>query len=191
MIADGSDVSHKVSRIPWLYFSSCGVVSLPRTLVQLWSLISDLQRPLGVIRVGWGEGKWNESARWTIYHNPPPVFVVGITVILLFVITVTIIIAFKWHKKHGTRDLQQNFCVFLFRNTINRSKLSRTESLATRDSLAPNYFFFVTWIDYSSYLLSFQMAVIFNKEGLKDLMPPCVIQQFVNHDARLFKVGQF
>lgn len=36
--------------------------------------------------------------------------------------------------------------------------------------------------------VSHKMAVIFNKEGLKDLMPPCVIQQFVNHDARLFKV---
>ena len=34
----------------------------------------------------------------------------------------------------------------------------------------------------------FQMAVIFNKEGLKDLMPPCVVQQFVNHNAVLFKV---
>ena len=32
------------------------------------------------------------------------------------------------------------------------------------------------------------MAVIFNKEGLKDLMPPCVVQQFVNHNAVLFKV---
>ena len=45
------------------------------------------------------------------------------------------------HKKHGARDLQQNFCVFLFRNTINRSKLSRKETFATRDSLAPNYYF--------------------------------------------------
>ena len=32
------------------------------------------------------------------------------------------------------------------------------------------------------------MAVIFNKEGLKDLTPPCVVQQFVNHNAVLFKV---
>lgn len=33
-----------------------------------------------------------------------------------------------------------------------------------------------------------EMAVIFNKEGLKDLTPPCVVQQFVNHNAVLFKV---
>lgn len=33
-----------------------------------------------------------------------------------------------------------------------------------------------------------EMAVIFNEEGLKDLMPPCVVQQFVNHNAVLFKV---
>ena len=33
------------------------------------------------------------------------------------------------------------------------------------------------------------MAVIFNEEGLKDLMPPCVVQQFVNHNAVLFKVN--
>ena len=33
------------------------------------------------------------------------------------------------------------------------------------------------------------MAVIFNEEGLKDLMPPCVVQQFVNHNAVLFKVS--
>jgi len=32
------------------------------------------------------------------------------------------------------------------------------------------------------------MAIIFNEEGIKDLMPPCVVQKFVNHDARLFKV---
>lgn len=33
-----------------------------------------------------------------------------------------------------------------------------------------------------------EMAVIFNEEGLKDLMPSCVVQQFVNHNAVLFKV---
>ncbi|XP_078349597.1 inositol-tetrakisphosphate 1-kinase-like isoform X2 [Oculina patagonica] len=33
-----------------------------------------------------------------------------------------------------------------------------------------------------------EMALIFNKEGLSDLTPPCVVQQFVNHDALLFKV---
>ncbi|CAH3024391.1 unnamed protein product [Porites evermanni] len=33
-----------------------------------------------------------------------------------------------------------------------------------------------------------EMSVIFNEEGLKDLMPPCVVQQFVNHNAVLFKV---
>jgi len=33
-----------------------------------------------------------------------------------------------------------------------------------------------------------EMTLIFNKEGLKDLMPPCVVQQFVNHNAVLFKV---
>lgn len=34
-----------------------------------------------------------------------------------------------------------------------------------------------------------EMALIFNKEGLQDLtQAPCVVQQFVNHDAVLFKV---
>ena len=32
------------------------------------------------------------------------------------------------------------------------------------------------------------MALIFNKEGLRDVTPPCVVQQFVNHNALLFKV---
>ena len=35
------------------------------------------------------------------------------------------------------------------------------------------------------------MALIFNKEGLRDLTPPCVVQHFVNHDAILFKVCNF
>ena len=35
---------------------------------------------------------------------------------------------------------------------------------------------------------TFQMALIFNKEGLRDVTPPCVVQQFVNHNALLFKV---
>lgn len=45
----------------------------------------------------------------------------------------------------------------------------------------------VTFLDWLK-VTSFQMAVIFNEEGLKDLMPPCVVQQFVNHNAVLFKV---
>ena len=62
VIADGSDVSHKVSRIPWLYFSSFGVVLLPRTLIQLWSLISSLKRPLDVIgRLTRGKTKWKRE----------------------------------------------------------------------------------------------------------------------------------
>ncbi|KAJ7365305.1 Inositol-tetrakisphosphate 1-kinase [Desmophyllum pertusum] len=36
--------------------------------------------------------------------------------------------------------------------------------------------------------LCHEMALIFNKEGLRDLTPPCVVQHFVNHDAILFKV---
>ena len=45
---------------------------------------------------------------------------------------------------------------------------------------------FLDWLKVTG--TSFQMAVIFNEEGLKDLMPPCVVQQFVNHNAVLFKV---
>lgn len=36
--------------------------------------------------------------------------------------------------------------------------------------------------------LCHEMALIFNKEGLRDVTPPCVVQQFVNHNALLFKV---
>ncbi|MGH0150868.1 UNVERIFIED_CONTAM: hypothetical protein FKN15_018978 [Acipenser sinensis] len=35
---------------------------------------------------------------------------------------------------------------------------------------------------------SHEMAIIFNKEGLKDIKPPCVIQSFINHNAVLYKV---
>ncbi|XP_043930505.1 inositol-tetrakisphosphate 1-kinase isoform X2 [Protopterus annectens] len=35
---------------------------------------------------------------------------------------------------------------------------------------------------------SHEMAIIFNKEGLKDVKPPCVIQSFINHNAVLYKV---
>ncbi|KAL7992641.1 hypothetical protein Chor_016897 [Crotalus horridus] len=32
------------------------------------------------------------------------------------------------------------------------------------------------------------MAIIFNREGLKAIQPPCVIQSFINHNAVLYKV---
>lgn len=32
------------------------------------------------------------------------------------------------------------------------------------------------------------MAIIFNEAGLADICPPCVVQSFVNHNARLFKI---
>lgn len=32
------------------------------------------------------------------------------------------------------------------------------------------------------------MCIIFNEAGLKDLNSPCVAQQFINHNAELFKV---
>jgi len=33
-----------------------------------------------------------------------------------------------------------------------------------------------------------QMAIIFSEAGLGDVEPPCVVQSFVNHNARLFKI---
>lgn len=33
-----------------------------------------------------------------------------------------------------------------------------------------------------------QMSIIFNEAGLKDVRPPCVVQSFVNHNAKLFKI---
>lgn len=36
--------------------------------------------------------------------------------------------------------------------------------------------------------LSHEMAIIFNKEGMKDIRPPCVAQSFINHNAVLYKV---
>uniref|UniRef100_A0A4W4FK80 Inositol-tetrakisphosphate 1-kinase n=1 Tax=Electrophorus electricus TaxID=8005 RepID=A0A4W4FK80_ELEEL len=35
---------------------------------------------------------------------------------------------------------------------------------------------------------SHEMAIIFSKEDLKDIRPPCVIQSFINHNAVLYKV---
>ena len=32
------------------------------------------------------------------------------------------------------------------------------------------------------------MAIIFSEEDLKDIKPPCVIQNFINHNAVLYKV---
>lgn len=32
------------------------------------------------------------------------------------------------------------------------------------------------------------MAIIFSEAGLADIEPPCVVQTFVNHNARLFKI---
>lgn len=36
--------------------------------------------------------------------------------------------------------------------------------------------------------LAHQMAVIFHEEGLRDIIPPCVAQMFVNHNAILYKL---
>ena len=33
------------------------------------------------------------------------------------------------------------------------------------------------------------MSIIFNEEGLQDITPPCVCQEFVNHNAILYKVN--
>lgn len=39
------------------------------------------------------------------------------------------------------------------------------------------------------YFSALKMAIIFSEDGLKDIMPlPCVLQQFVNHNATLYKV---
>jgi len=34
----------------------------------------------------------------------------------------------------------------------------------------------------------YQMSIIFDESGLSDVQPPCVVQTFVNHNARLFKI---
>lgn len=36
--------------------------------------------------------------------------------------------------------------------------------------------------------LSPQMAIVFNQEGLSAVQPPCVVQNFINHNAVLYKV---
>ncbi len=33
-----------------------------------------------------------------------------------------------------------------------------------------------------------KMAIIFSESGLVDIEPPCVVQTFINHNARLFKI---
>lgn len=32
------------------------------------------------------------------------------------------------------------------------------------------------------------MAIVFNQEGLSAIQPPCVVQNFINHNAVLYKV---
>jgi len=32
------------------------------------------------------------------------------------------------------------------------------------------------------------MSIIFSEDGLRDIQPPCIVQAFVNHNARLFKI---
>jgi len=32
------------------------------------------------------------------------------------------------------------------------------------------------------------MSIVFNEEGLKDAVLPCIAQTFVNHNAQLFKI---
>ncbi|XP_056396157.1 inositol-tetrakisphosphate 1-kinase-like isoform X2 [Hyla sarda] len=35
---------------------------------------------------------------------------------------------------------------------------------------------------------SHEMSLIFNEKGLKDVMPPCLLQSFINHSATLYKI---
>lgn len=35
---------------------------------------------------------------------------------------------------------------------------------------------------------SHEMAIVFNQEGLSAIQPPCVVQNFINHNAVLYKV---
>lgn len=52
--------------------------------------------------------------------------------------------------------------------------MSKTEQVVDRDrALGP---------------LSPQMAIVFNQEGLSAIQPPCVVQNFINHNAVLYKV---
>lgn len=70
---------------------------------------------------------------------------------------------------------------------FNKWCLHIEQSLSVQMCLLRIYMQKVTFLDWLEVTL-FQMSVIFNEEGLKDLMPPCVVQQFVNHNAVLFKV---
>lgn len=36
--------------------------------------------------------------------------------------------------------------------------------------------------------LAHQMCLVFNEDGLKDIIPPCVAQKFINHNAVLYKL---
>ena len=38
------------------------------------------------------------------------------------------------------------------------------------------------------YYFAFQMCLVFNEEGLRDVEPPCVAQTFINHNGRLYKI---
>lgn len=44
------------------------------------------------------------------------------------------------------------------------------------------------WPDSGLGPLSSQMAIVFNQEGLSAIQPPCVVQNFINHNAVLYKV---
>lgn len=47
---------------------------------------------------------------------------------------------------------------------------------------------FIQRLVHNCVCVCFQMAIIFNQEGLKAVRPPCVIQSFINHNAVLYKV---
>jgi len=67
--------------------------------------------------------------------------------------------------------------LFLYANCSCKRRLVHIMNFLVVDKLAAEFI-----------VLFFQMSVIFNESGLSDVQPPCVVQTFVNHNARLFKI---
>ncbi|XP_039616533.1 inositol-tetrakisphosphate 1-kinase-like [Polypterus senegalus] len=68
---------------------------------------------------------------------------------------------------------------------INTSDVEEIQEAISRHNLS---FPFICKTQVAHGSSSHEMALIFNEEGLKDAHAPCILQSFINHNARLYKV---
>lgn len=81
---------------------------------------------------------------------------------------------------HNSGVFTPNFCKI-------SSNCTKTTSEQLKSANVKYPFICKPWLGHGS-KKAHEMSIVFNEEGLKDCKPPCVAQNFVNHNAVLYKI---